>query len=157
MVYSVSEFIRTNTIDFQLILANSMPFEYISGKGEIIPKQELLGKLKIYGVNLQKNKPIIVHGPLGPLLGAMLLYLGEKHVSVVIDSVNSIHNPTRSIAINNTVTFYSVAQTEYFDVESRDNDLPGNNYNQNPRLGRRQIKPPEDRRASTSCSNCSLL
>ncbi|CAG9320151.1 unnamed protein product [Blepharisma stoltei] len=162
LICTAQEFIKKNTTNCQLLNANIIAFDYHNPQGELIPKNQLLNIFEFNGIKFEKNKDIIAYGYQAPLLGALLLYLGETKVSVILDTSRSSTTIRRSFAMTNKSNFYSVAQTEYFDAEDQNIDIlsttdPSEQHYMIPRMTQKQSKDPEGHRDSTSCSSCSLL
>ncbi|CAG9318030.1 unnamed protein product [Blepharisma stoltei] len=161
IVITKEEFAKKSVYCQQILRANSLPFNLLDARGNMILQAQLMKNLETNGITFSTGKSTIVHGKAACLLGLLLTFLGEKSVSVVIDDTEGILASSKGKAKKRELSFHMVPDG---------GEIPDSGATRSPRKSgeekhyklpvddKNETKKPEPGRSNTICCNaCSLF
>lgn len=86
VIIPYADFIKKESYYQQVSYADKLAFDIFDVRGNIIPEQQLTKNLESAGITVNINKATMVHGPSAAIVAVLLKYLGQRSVSVVLES-----------------------------------------------------------------------
>lgn len=161
VVITKDEFAKKSVYCQQILRANSLPFNLLDARGNMLPKPQLLKHFETHGIAFSTGKSTIVHGKAACLLGVLLTFLGEKSISIVIDDTESLTPNNKSKSKKRELSFHAMpdggdTQDSLTKSPSRSKSKETNHYK--PFEDEKETKKPEQGRANNiCCSDCSIF
>ena len=86
VIISYQDFVKKESYYQQILCAEKASFNILDARGNILSNNQLLKNLETAEIDFQMNKAAIVHGKYAAIIAALLKYLGQRSVSVVLDN-----------------------------------------------------------------------
>lgn len=86
VIIPYADFIKKESYYQQVSYADKLAFDIFDVRGNIIPEQQLVKNLESVEIPVNINKATMVHGPAAAVVAVLLKYLGQRSVSVVLES-----------------------------------------------------------------------
>jgi hypothetical protein len=86
VIIPYADFVKKESYYQQVTYAEKINFDVFDVRGNIIGEQQLIKNLESAEITVNVNKATMVHGPAAVIVGVLLKYLGQRSVSVVLDS-----------------------------------------------------------------------
>ncbi|CAG9319845.1 unnamed protein product [Blepharisma stoltei] len=161
VVFTKEEFAKKSVYCQQILRANSLPFNLLDARGNLILQTQLVKNFENHGITFSTGKSTIVHGKSACLLGVLLTFLGEKSVSVVIDDTEGVLAGNKGRA--------SKKRELSFHIMPDGSDVPDSGATRSPKKpdethymlpvedGNETKKPEAGRSNTICCSACSIF
>ena len=86
VIIPYADFVKKESYYQQVTYAEKLSFDIFDVRGGIISEQHLMKNLESAEITVSVNKATMVHGPVAVVVAILLKYLGQRSVSVVLDS-----------------------------------------------------------------------
>ena len=114
-------------------------------RGELLPKEILKEVLDSNRIEYKSGKPIQIYGKYCMILACILLYLGENHVSVLLDNKEQVYLTGNNRSVDDVEPFLKDSARAYSVHENTHYDST---------LSPVEPKRESTRKAGTVCGNC---
>mmetsp|Transcript_10129 Transcript_10129/g.10078 ORF Transcript_10129/g.10078 Transcript_10129/m.10078 type:complete len:174 (+) Transcript_10129:328-849(+) len=151
VVLTKFDFSRKESWYQQILCLEETPFEIIGGNGQLLSQNQISKLMIDKGILLVLHKPTIVHGKFGSLLGLLLVYLGGKTVSVVMDDIRTVPinqaKKARSVKSGDTNSSFKQPPKSFVSEQNT-------HYSTNLPNSHKQIEPG---RSANICASCLIM
>lgn len=162
VVLTKDDFVKKQTCYQQTLRASSLPFDLLDTKGNLILQTQLTKNLETNGIVFNTGKSTVVHGNASCLVGILLTYLGEKSVSVVIESTEGLGPSKDKRRKTRELSFHAMADGGETTYTTPSPDLPKQAETKHYKLPTtddlmNERRTETGRASNNCCTNCNVF